>query len=274
MYIRLMETAGKTVRGLPFGEIVLCGERSHGQYPPQKKMRVLPEFVAVYLYEGSGIYQDANQETIELKAGSCLLIPPELPHTYHPHSPTEWSEIFFVFKGSVFHTWQEHDLLSNKTEHLMLRPMEYWLPKFRKPLCIDTPAADTLVNCCRLQSLLSEINHYTVKSQFPEEDIIWLEQAKYRIKESLKTNPSLIDIATELRVSYDHFRKRFKTISGISPSVYRSRIQINQASKLLLETQISITKIAEQLGFCDVFHLSKRFKQATGFSPQQFRKRF
>lgn len=70
-------------------EIVLCGERSHGQYSPQKEMRILPEFVLVYLFEGSGIYQDANHETIELAAGSCLLIPPKLPYTYHPHSPDE-----------------------------------------------------------------------------------------------------------------------------------------------------------------------------------------
>lgn len=228
----------------------------------------------VYLYEGCGTYLDTNMEGIELKPGSCLIIPPELPHVYHPNSSKEWSEIFFIFKGDVFQTWQEHGLLSKKTEHFMLRPIEYWLPKFRKPLCINTPTTDTLINCCRLQSLLAEIKHYATNCQFPAEDLLWIEQAKYLIEKSLTTHPSLTEVATELRISYDHFRKRFKMISGISPSSYRSQIQINQASKLLLETRISITQIAEQLGFCDVFHLSKRFKQATGFSPQQFRKRF
>jgi len=268
-----MRLAEKTVGGVSFGEILLCGERSHGQYPPLKSLRILPEFVMVYLYEGSGTYLDTNQESVELEPGSCLIIPPELPHVYHPNSSREWSEIFFVFSGAVFDAWQAHGLLPTRTEHLTLQPVEYWLAKFRESLGCN-PASDPLAHCCRLQQLLAEIHTYAGESQFPEEDLVWLEQAKHWIEANLGTSSSLTESAAGLGVSYDHFRKRFKKISGMSPAAYRAQIQISQASKLLLETRISITQIAEQLGFCDVFHLSKRFKQSTGFSPQQYRKRF
>jgi len=269
-----MKWGKKTVNGASFGDVLLCGERSHGQCPPLKSLRILPEYVMVYLYEGSGTYLDTNEENIELEPGSCLIIPPEIPHIYHPNSANEWSEIFFVFNGAVFDTWQAHGLLPENTEHLTLRPIEYWLPKFRKPLFTDKPRSNTLTNCCHLQLLLSDINSYAGAIQFPEEDLAWLDRAKALIEANIETNPSLTKLANEMQVSYDTFRKRFQKTCGISPSNYRTQIQISHACKLLLETRISITQIAEQLGFYDVFHLSKRFKQATGFSPQQFRKRF
>ncbi|MCK4564876.1 MAG: AraC family transcriptional regulator [Verrucomicrobia bacterium] len=269
-----MNEAKKTMGGIPFGEILLCGERNHGQYPPLEDLRILHEFVIVYLFEGSGIYWDAKQSMIELGPGSCLVIPPQTPHAYHPLSPARWSEIFFVFKGALFDTWQAHGLLPSQTQHLALRPTDYWLPKFRNALTSGSSSSDSLTDCCRLQLVLADINNFIGQSRYPEEDLVWLEQAKYWIETSLVTNPSLAEPAARMRVSYDHFRKRFKKTSGISPSAYRTQVQINQASKLLLQTRIPIGRIAEQLGFCDVFHLSKRFKQSTGFSPQQYRKRF
>ncbi len=274
MYISFMKPQDEITTETPFGRVHLQGEREHGQSPPLKELRVLREFVMVYLFEGKGTYRDANQSSFELSAGSCLIIPPGTPHLYSPCNPAQWSELFFVFSGAVFNTWHSYGLLPQKTQCLTLRPVDYWLPKFRNALSFDDMGSDALDRCCRLQTLLSSIKSWMEKKRQPEEDLAWREKAERLIEANIKNNVALAETAAQLRVSYDHFRKRYKAISGSSPSAYRTQVQISQASQLLLQTRLPVSEIAEQLGFCDLFHFSKRFKQMTGFSPKQFRQQF
>lgn len=65
------------------------------------------------------------------------------------------------------------------------------------------------------------------------------------------------------------FFKEFKT----TPKKYVTTLKIEQAKELLLSEKLSVSDVAEQLGYCDVYHFSKVFKSKTGFSPGEFRKK-
>lgn len=73
--------------------------------------------------------------------------------------------------------------------------------------------------------------------------------------------------------SYDAFRKKYTRVTGHAPSHYMLNRQMEQAARLLIETNLSCDAIADQLGFCDQFHFSKRFKQHLGITPSKYRKR-
>ncbi len=78
--------------------------------------------------------------------------------------------------------------------------------------------------------------------------------------------------AHKLGVSYPHFRKLFREISGMPPAQYALDKRLVKATAMLRDPELSISEIAGELGFYDVFHFSKIFKKKHGISPGKYRK--
>lgn len=81
------------------------------------------------------------------------------------------------------------------------------------------------------------------------------------------------DAAAFCGLSYNHFSASFKKTVGRSFSDYLTLIRINEAEKLLLSTEKSITDIALSCGFSSTSHFISRFKSQKGITPGQLRKR-
>ena len=57
------------------------------------------------------------------------------------------------------------------------------------------------------------------------------------------------------------------------PSAYISKIRIESAASMLINTNLSIAEIAEKTGFYDTSHLTKTFERTYGISPISYRNR-
>ena len=82
---------------------------------------------------------------------------------------------------------------------------------------------------------------------------------------------SLSQIAAKCGVSDCYFRRLFRQYSGESPMDFRQRLRIERAKQLLLsDEQYTVSEVAQELGFSDVYHFSKTFKKHCGVSPSKF----
>jgi LacI family transcriptional regulator len=68
------------------------------------------------------------------------------------------------------------------------------------------------------------------------------------------------------------FYTHFKASTGQTPREAIQRRQLDEARRLLTQTQISITTIAEYCGFADSSCFSRTFRAAEGRSPRDYRK--
>jgi len=59
--------------------------------------------------------------------------------------------------------------------------------------------------------------------------------------------------------------------TGTSLYQYILSVKVNKAFEMLQTTALTITDIAQALGFCDISHFSKLFKEKTGYSPSELR---
>ena len=59
---------------------------------------------------------------------------------------------------------------------------------------------------------------------------------------------------------------------GISTAAYIRKCKLDEAKRLLIETNLTITQIANSVGYDSVMDFSKFFKKQTGRSPSDFRK--
>ncbi len=72
-------------------------------------------------------------------------------------------------------------------------------------------------------------------------------------------------------LSESRFRVLFKHLTGSSVVQYQNRIRVNKARGLLLSGEHTVTRVAELVGYRDVYYFSRVFKQVTGLSPSTLR---
>ncbi len=87
-------------------------------------------------------------------------------------------------------------------------------------------------------------------------------------------NPSIKDLADIAGLSVSHFSKRFKEAVGSSYTTYLKCYKIRMAQNLLTNTDLSVSDIAMQLGFCNGNYFSNVFHDISGTSPMEFRQYF
>lgn len=79
------------------------------------------------------------------------------------------------------------------------------------------------------------------------------------------------DIAKHIGITEDHLTFCFRQELGITPVHYLQRYRINQAKRLLKESNQTITEIAYNVGFSDSGYFSRIFRREVGVSPEMFR---
>lgn len=79
-------------------------------------------------------------------------------------------------------------------------------------------------------------------------------------------------IAESFGLTYETFRKKFKTYMGVSPLQFRLSVKFQYAQRMLSEGS-SITYVAQETGYADAFTFSRQFKKYVGKPPKAFTNR-
>ena len=79
-------------------------------------------------------------------------------------------------------------------------------------------------------------------------------------------------LARQAALSPSHFINPFKAVTGLPPYHFLLTCRIEEAKRRLRVKGLSVTRIAQDLGFCSSQHFSSHFKRATGMTPLAWRK--
>lgn len=82
---------------------------------------------------------------------------------------------------------------------------------------------------------------------------------------------TLEQLADQIDCSPRTLLRRFKQIYRKSPIDYLIGIRLDQAKRLLLDTNLSVRDISEDVGYSDYYYFSRIFKKHIGVSPVKFR---
>ena len=94
------------------------------------------------------------------------------------------------------------------------------------------------------------------------------------IARHIHERPTAHDLAQVLGYTQTYFSRMFTKTYGVSPRRWIVLERIRYAAAMLLETQKSITQIAEELGYTDIYLFSRQFKAIQDCSPQAYRHRY
>lgn len=82
---------------------------------------------------------------------------------------------------------------------------------------------------------------------------------------------SVAELAKVAHMSESYLYSCFKKQFGISPIAYLNHYRLTIASDLLKQTDLPITRIAEEVGFQDPLYFSRLFRKAFRTSPREYR---
>ena len=119
----------------------------------------------------------------------------------------------------------------------------------------------------RLEKLLSQ--QKAQKHNRTQEIVIQINQ---RLEQGFRdTSIGAQSIAEEMGVSAAYLRKQYLTEAGISIGDKLNQLRMDEASRLLLETDQPIESIAQQIGVENTKYFFVLFKKFKGMTPRQFR---
>lgn len=79
-------------------------------------------------------------------------------------------------------------------------------------------------------------------------------------------------VAREAYLSRFHFAREFRRLFGVTPHQYLTQRRVEQAKRLLLETDKSVTEVCMSVGFSSLGSFSTMFQRRVGHSPNNYRR--
>jgi len=98
-----------------------------------------------------------------------------------------------------------------------------------------------------------------------------VEQVVRWMNQNLDAGVSMEQLAERAGVSPYHFLRTFRRFTGVTPALFLSALRLEEAKRLLLTTERSVTDICFDVGYNSLGTFTTRFTQLVGLSPARLR---
>lgn len=120
---------------------------------------------------------------------------------------------------------------------------------------------------------LQVLNLNPINLSFSERDGNRMDQVIQFLLQERNRPISLQEGADKANLSKEAFCRFFKLRTRKTFTQYLQQLRINEAQKLLVETELSISTIAFRVGFENLSYFNRAFKGIVGITPRDLRKR-
>lgn len=228
-----------------------------------------------HVLSGSGYYK-VGTETYHLSAGATFLVYPQTEVTYYADAEHPWEYAWVGFNGS------DAAIILKATDFTPVRPVIHQTDlsdSIRRGLLgIYEASGNDFTNSVEMtgrlyQTLALFMKHaedrgtLNTVSSYVQKGISYI-SANYSYPVSVE------DIANYVGVSRSHLYRSFEVILNQSPKSYLTQFRLKQACYLLEHSTLSVTAVANSVGFDNSLHFSKTFHQHMGTSPRSYRQSF
>lgn len=122
-----------------------------------------------------------------------------------------------------------------------------------------------------LLKTLEKISEALSASPFNSNAIIISKAKQYIQNNYMKFNLSLVDVASHVNLHPAYFSAVFSKCENISFIDYLTNFRLEKAKKLLQNSSIKATQIANEIGYQNSTYFSTLFKKHVGLSPSEYR---
>lgn len=176
-----------------------------------------------------------------------------------------------------FYRNQLHPIVHFREYHEDIYPIvDKLMAAFSKERTEAPRALLTLSSLAELFAVILEKGYYTKNEEHSEEKVQKSDRLKpvlEYIDASFSTPLTLEGLAAVAGMNPRYFCRFFRSVTQQTPMDYVAYYRIEQAANMLMTTELSVTEVGLECGFCDTSHFVKIFKKYKGITPKQFRLR-
>ena len=142
----------------------------------------------------------------------------------------------------------------------------------------DTHGAERFAEFLQLMGKLARTANYrllssaTMRSYDDDVTLAKVNSVLNYISDNYREPISAEALAEQLGMSLSKFSRFFRKTTGNSFTDFVSRLRINKACQLLMNTDQYVTNVCYDVGFHNVANFNRRFLQVKGVTPKEFRR--
>lgn len=225
-----------------------------------------------YIIRGKGYYT-VGKHTYELVAGDTFLVYPNTEVIYTADENDPWEYTWVGFAGS------DAAIILQATDFTKESPVIKNTPEGEKIkgqiLHIYDARGNSFEHAVemtgRLYTTLAVFMHHSSKQTSQNSVSNYVQKGIEYISSNYSYPITVEDIASYVGLSRSHLFRSFGAVLGTSPKEYLTDFRIKQACYLLEHSSLSVTAIANSIGFDNGLYFSKTFHKIKGMSPKEYR---
>lgn len=234
------------------------------------------------ILEGEGYYSSPEQN-MKVTAGNLILIPPGLHHGFVCTVPWRGVSIHFfqnelpVQCQYLFHSGYESNRIhSIKLSEEDTRWAEMSILQLENEWKSDHVSIDSQ-NIMRIafETALVLFQRYktnTTQSTGNKTDQTIMQEVLKEIHSRFYSSLTVHELASRYFLSESNLRKKFTEAIGISPKQYIINLRVQEAKRLLQQTDKAIESISTEVGFTSSSRFYEFFVKSVGVTPLEWRK--
>lgn len=242
--------------------------------------RILPEFQFVYIAEGHGEFESRETGPLEVKAGTLMMLFPDVWHRYRPNSESGWTEYWISLGGDLLFQWHQRGLFSAKHPLSSVGKKELTTQQFREIIdfVVKKPEQDAPVLTARAMAIVASALEQSQVPAGPDSQGDLNQSKDKLVADSLRViwnnshqRVSVDMIAKQVAASRRTLERHFKKYHGRTLLQELVACRIQRAKRLLCETHVPIKYVAYAAGFSSMSNLCKVFRREVGITPGEYR---
>lgn len=233
------------------------------------------QHILIYCVHGEGWYE-INGQKYDILPNQYFIIPANISHRYGANLDNPWSIYWAHFTGKrsmdyVEFLREDSDNFSPKTitattERLVM--FDDIISHIEMSFNDDNIVYANTSFAHFLTTFKKSVFNPKPKKQSEEDPI---SKIIVYMKANLQEMLTLEQLASEAGMSPSHFSAVFRQKVQNSPVSFFAFLKIQQACRLLENSEMRIKEIAYTIGYNDPYHFSRVFTTLMGMSPREFR---
>ena len=244
-----------------------------------------PEIELVYVNKGKGKRHIGNHISY-FNNSQLVLIGSNLPHLgYMDRLTTNGSETLIQFKPEFLgeHFFKIPEMIVIDQLFARAKKGIRFNIEIKKRIgakieeLVNIQGADRIISFLEILKDLATTDDYTILNadgfafETKPQDSAKIDLAFKHINENFKRHISLDEISDLVSMTVPAFCRFFKKTTGKTFTKFVNEYRVVHATKLLFESQMSITDISFECGFNNFSHFNKLFNDFTGKSASKYR---
>ncbi len=233
------------------------------------------DFHILYIYQGKCTVQE-NHNTLVANHGDLILFKPNEPHNYSFKAEDKTISCYLHFTGKKCEEYLRMiDIYDSKISHIGVnKKIRNLFANLQFEHLYPKEFSKEYKSALLLELLFTIGREKSIKTKYKNSNDTRIDEIQKEIMQNPTQWKDVSYYANKCNLSISRFQHIFKEQTGMTLKEYISSIRIRYSSELIIESGLSVSEIADILGYNSTTYFIRHFKKQYGQTPGEYKEKY